>query len=572
MLRLSLFALLVTVGCASEFRRFPLREPMWKDTDLESRSVPCRPDPEEKGKQICRPREYQSSFAWDAADNLIFRPIVRFFAMNHGKEAVNVNSLDEVPDSAWFTNRIGRAPMSVEEIIRGSCEDVIDDENVADGAWLIDRGKPNGANPGFRVKLPDGRKYMFKADVASQPERATGATAIASRIYHAAGWWAACDTVVYVKTSAFKLAPGLTYTDNTGVTRPLDEPALENILRNAARRGDKVRFAASRWIPGKTIGPFTYLGTRDDDPGDVIPHEDRRDLRGARLIAAWLNHFDSREQNSMSTWLADNPDEPDSSPGQTRHYYIDLGDCFGSRWSPDDMWRRLGHAYYFDVDFALADLFTFGLVPRPWDRVDRPKNSIFGYFQAEGFDPAAWRPGYPNPAFARMTERDGAWAARIIARFTDEAIAAAVSVGDFTNPEHTAFLTEQLRLRRDKILRRYFARLSPVTDLVVEKDRVCGVDLARKTNIWPDGLFSYRARARGGARLADLGAARVEELEDGRLCVDLPRVAGDGGVRDDDPSRYLVVEIWNGQAVEPLEAHFYDLGPARGFVLVGIER
>ena len=33
--------------------------------------------------------------------------------------AMNVNTLDEVPDSSWFTNRIGRRDMSIAEIVRG---------------------------------------------------------------------------------------------------------------------------------------------------------------------------------------------------------------------------------------------------------------------------------------------------------------------------------------------------------------------------------------------------------------------------------------------------------------------
>ncbi len=36
--------------------------------------------------------------------------------------------------------------------------------------------------------------------------------------------------------------------------------------------------------------------------------------------------------------------------------------------------------------------------------------------------------------------------------------------------------------------------------------------------------------------------------------------------------RYVVVDLKNGDARGPLRAHLYDLGPARGFRLVGIER
>ena len=33
--------------------------------------------------------------------------------------ALNVNTVDEVPDSSWFTNRIGRHDLSVAEVVKG---------------------------------------------------------------------------------------------------------------------------------------------------------------------------------------------------------------------------------------------------------------------------------------------------------------------------------------------------------------------------------------------------------------------------------------------------------------------
>jgi hypothetical protein len=33
--------------------------------------------------------------------------------------ALNVNTLDEVPDSSWFTNRIGRREMPIAEVVKG---------------------------------------------------------------------------------------------------------------------------------------------------------------------------------------------------------------------------------------------------------------------------------------------------------------------------------------------------------------------------------------------------------------------------------------------------------------------
>jgi hypothetical protein len=536
--QVALAAAVLLAGCATA-GRFPAREPMWRDGDLDARSVPCRTDGE--GRTICRPASYTSSFAWDAADNAVFRPVSRFFAVDPGGEAVNVNSLDEVPDSSWFRNRIGRRPVSRAELFAGSCGDERIDGS--EGVWTIDQGKPNGANPGFRVRLPDGRRYMLKADLPDQREKPTAATAIASRLYHAAGWYAPCDSVVYVRPEDLRLTPGLTVTDNLGVTRPFDRAALDRVLGDASWRDGRVRFAASRWLPGRTLGPWRYEGVAPDDPGDVIPHQDRRDLRGARLLAAWLGRWDTREQNSMRVWISEDPANPDGSPGRVLHYLIDLGDAFGTDWSRDDVSRRMGQAYFLDFGYLASDFVTLGLVTRPWHRVV-PHHPTFAYYAARGFDPERWVGNYPNPAFQRMTERDGAWAARIIARFDDGLIDEAVRVGDFTNPEDSRYLAAQLRGRRDAILRRYLARLSPIADLRVEGDRLCGVDLARRSGVFAASLFTY-----------DAGGLPVTATAGGRVCVALP--AGQG---------YRTVTVRNGQAPGPLVAHLDDRR------LLGLER
>ncbi|NUO53881.1 MAG: hypothetical protein HOV80_33980, partial [Polyangiaceae bacterium] len=97
-------ALSVLVGCAHEPRRFPLKDPVWIDDDLRPVAVPCY-DKEEDGKveKVCRPKDYVSPFAWDVAEKTVFRPLVQLFAADLGFEAKNVNSMDEVPDSSWFT-------------------------------------------------------------------------------------------------------------------------------------------------------------------------------------------------------------------------------------------------------------------------------------------------------------------------------------------------------------------------------------------------------------------------------------------------------------------------------------
>lgn len=566
------FVLLLASGCGGT-RRYALKAPLAKDTDLNPIYVPCHEEEDKKEgkkKQVCMPEEYESPFAWDGANQMVFRPFARVWAIDPPGESVNVNAFDEVADSAWFTNRMGAMAYSPEEVSKGFCDKELD-PNAQDGSWPIDQGKPNGANPGFRVNVPGFGKFMLKADPKGEGERATGATAIASRIYYALGWWAPCDAVVYYRPSVLKLKPGLKVTDNSGVTKDFDEKALKKILDGAPHTGDLVRMGASKWLPGPTLGPFTYSGRRSDDPNDVIDHDDRRDLRGAKVVAAWLGHYDSREQNSMDTWMAADPKKPESSPGYIRHWYLDMGDCFGSQWEDDRVSKRLTRAYTLDTEQVGTDFITLGAIDRPWEHVTRHKT--FNYFNADDFDPDEFKGVYPNPAFKRMVEHDAAWAARKIARFTDAHVAAAVRVAKYSESDDVEWLTKTLIKRRDIILRRYFKKLSPIGELAMSPEgELCGTDLARFSHAFEEASFKYGAKTYAGAAFAPAGDANVKATPDGRVCVTLSHHAADGGSADEDPSRYLIVDIANGQAPGVLRAHLYDLGPKKGFFLAGIER
>src|SRR5262249_54416393 len=182
-----------------------------------------------------------------------------------------------------------------------------------------------------------------------------------------------------------------------------------------------------------------------------------------------------------------------------------------------------------------------------------PPRTLFGYYGPDQFDPDAWRGFYANPAFERMTERDGAWFARIAARFTDEDLDAIARVGDFSDPAQTAYLAKAMAERRDIILRRYFGYVSPISDATLDGDTLCAVDLARRTGVYPKQTYRYEARASGQSLAVDARDA-------GQICMRVPHLGG-----------YIVVEIRNGQARGALKAHLYDLGPA-GFQLAGLER
>lgn len=550
-------------GCAHDPRVFPLRAPVTRDHDLDDVALDCADKAHQKK---CQPADRVSSFAWDAADNSLFRPAHDFLLVKQTGEALDVNALDEIPDTSWFVNRIGQRPMSPDEVFKGSCPDgKMLDPNSGDGSWLIDHGKDNGANPGFRVKV-DGTKFMLKTD-NSQGERATAATTISTRLYYAAGFWAPCDAIVYFRRDMLKLKPGLTVKANVGPEKQFDDKMLQSILDKTPTRVDRYRAAASRWLPGESLGPFSYEGRQADDPNDVVPHEMRRENRGHKLLAAWMNHFDSREQNTMMTWMP----TPGKGPGHghVQHWIIDIGDSFGSEWTVDGFSRRHGHAYLMDFRWMAEDFFSLGIPQRPWDKATHTKGAEdFGYFTEKYFDPTEWKGEYPNPSFQAMTERDGAWMARIIARFEKEHVEAAVRAGDLTNPVHSAFILDVMMKRRAIILKRYFSKLSPLADVHVEGDTLCAVDLARKTGTFDK--FTYVSDVQRGIGPRERTWSRA--TDGGRTCISVPSRAPDSGPADDDASRYVVVDVKNGVADGPLRAHLYDLGPKRGLQLVGIER
>ena len=518
----------------------------------------------------CAPEEYVSPFIWDQVDNVAFAPISRALSIEVSGEAANATSLDEVADSSWFENRIGVTPLSTEQQTLGACtpDDLLPDE-VADGAWIVDHGKDNGSTLGFRVTVAGKGIYMLKADDAGIPERASAASVIGAILYNAAGFSTTCEQVVVIRRAQLTLKVGLTTVNNAGMSVPFDSAALDAVLKSSTQVGKATRMQASKWLPGLALGPFRYIGVRDDDPNDVIAHEDRRELRGSRLLAAWMNHWDSREQNSMDVWLANDSKHTRSSPGYIRHYILDTSDVIGGAMDAPAETLRLGQAYMMSLGDVMLDFVTLGIIERPWDRArPEPTRAKFGLFSVRDFDPEHWKGAYPNPAMLRMTERDGAWMARIIARFTMADLRAIAATGRFRDPKDADYLAEVLFERQHEILARYLTRLSPIANVhLVGTDQLCATDLARSTATVAADRFHYRIVERGSGRRIELAATLGD---DGLVCMH-PISLARAGLRDDARERRVVFEVTNGTTAGPLKIHAFDLG-SRGMFVVGLER
>src|SRR4029434_10862105 len=80
--------------------------------------------------------------------------------------ALNVNTLGEVPDSSWFTHRLGVRDMTVDEIVRGPRQG----DGTTRAMWHV-TGRPDaGITPKFTIKDARGDTYLIKLDPAKFPE------------------------------------------------------------------------------------------------------------------------------------------------------------------------------------------------------------------------------------------------------------------------------------------------------------------------------------------------------------------------------------------------------------------
>src|SRR5690606_12234662 len=221
------------------------------------------------------------------------RRVTRALEVPRPQRALGVNALDEVPDSTWFTNRIGVRELSLDELRRGPAEVGSPEPHLP---WTVKSTKVGGAALGFIITDARGERYVLKFDRVGLPEMETGADAITSRILWAVGYNVPEDHVVYFRPEDLKLAPDAKIKDVFGNARPLLRDELERMLAGAEREPDgRLRGLASRMLDGTWLGGHPGEGVRADDPNDRIPHELRRDLRGAYAIFSWLDHVDRHE-------------------------------------------------------------------------------------------------------------------------------------------------------------------------------------------------------------------------------------------------------------------------------------
>lgn len=478
MRRLLVIALSLAAGCAHDHVgvvRFYDREVVSRVDDR---------------KNIPQPEPYEETLMPYYLDVLFVRRFTRWTEMHDTKRAMNVNAMDEVPDSTWYVNRIAARDVTPEEIRRGPGDGHTPETFKP---WAVKRLKVGGTSVGFVAQDTSGYEFMLKFDTKGYPEVETSADVIVQRLFWALGFNVPDDDVVTFSREELVIADGAKKRDPFGKEQPLTEKDLEDELTRVDLSPDgRYRAQVSRFIPGKLLGGWKVEGTRKDDANDTVPHQHRREVRASKLFHAWVGDIDTKQMNTLDAWVED-PADPEIH--YVKHYFVDFGKSMGA-WRDELHMPYDGWASTLDVGEMAYSLITFGFGYRPWEHMVYPHLRGVGWFESKVFDPDLFEGAYPYYPHTLMDAADGFWAAKLIMRFSPEQIAAAVASARYSDSASADYVTKTLIERQRKIGEVWFRRVTPLDGirLSANGEQLCFDDLLIRHEL-AHGETTYRATA-----------------------------------------------------------------------------
>jgi len=474
--------------------------------------------------------------------------------------AMNVNTVDEVPDSSWFTNRIGHRPLTPEDVANGPDTT----SGPAAGQWTITSSKSDGVTPGFTIKDSSDRLWFLKFDPPGYRAMATGTEVMVTKLMWALGYNVPENHVAYMRREQLVVGDGAKFTPSGGNRRAMRPADLDTLLERADRERDgSYRVVASKALPGKPVGRIRFYDTRPDDPNDIVPHENRRELRAYGVFAAWLNHVDAKAINSLDTLVTEN------GRSFVRHNLLDFGSTLGSGGvAPANYWE--GSEYLVQPGEIGKQILGFGFYIPKWRTTAFYEATSIGRLPQDNrsFDPDSWRPRVPNQAFLHARADDKFWAAQKLMALTNDMLRAAVGAGDFRDPKSEEFLVKALAERRDAIGRAYLTAVNPIADVAMDQEgtltfRNAAVDAdMAKIPAGYQAVWSTFDNATGTTKRIGETSGRTTRI---LAPAGLPAIAG-AFVRVELSSVGAAFQSW----AKPVHAYFRS--QEDGWRLVGFER
>lgn len=478
-----------------------------------------------------------------------------------GVRAHNVNTIDEVPDSSWFTNRILARPVSIPEATRTPR----DGPAPAPGLWTVIAAKETGNAPGFTIEDADGEKWFVSFDARGYPQAATGAILVANKIFWTLGYWQVDNVLTSVRPGQMLLGDTATVRPMSGKPRRMRQSDLAAIFRRAHPSHDgSYRAVAARALPGRPLGGFRYHGTRPDDPNDLVPHEHRRELRALKVFGAWTNLVDLKAGNTLDVLLHE------GGRGRVRHYLQDVGSTFGTgARAPREHFE--GWESLYDKNVTWKRMVSLGFYLKKWQTIPYRESAAIGRFEGEVFDPRAWTPRVPTAALRHAQPDDLFWAARRVMAFSDQMICALVQTAQYTDPRDAQHLAITLMQRRDKIGAAYLSAVLPLVNFSLSASGELVFENAAASAAATLGISPPHGRYHLAWALFDNGTGAVTPL--GETTVSGERATAPGLLPRHD-GRFVRVRLTVVEpAVEtwtPIDVFFRPT--SGGWTLVGLDR
>ena len=134
-------AAIASVDLGAQHRRFYPDDPIWREPMTQDVKSAVR---------------YEPDLPYQTIENLFWRPGDKVL----GQRAKNVNTVDEVPDGAFYVNRAGRVPLTPAMVARGANTG----NGPAPGKWTVVSAKSDGVTPGFTIRDSANELWFIKFD------------------------------------------------------------------------------------------------------------------------------------------------------------------------------------------------------------------------------------------------------------------------------------------------------------------------------------------------------------------------------------------------------------------------
>ena len=405
---------------------------------------------------IDMPQRLEVNDVVEFGDLFVGRPLVEAMRTTRPPPPADINALDEVPRSSWFS------PLDA-------------DVSSFEGAYAVDGGPvppfrvlleraPSGDNGdtkrgGIGIPVVDalGHRFELRRDPKDRVEVRTAAAAITARLVRALGYFTPEVYISDADESDFSAAPGEPFSQsilsgNEPADKHLRATALEKMLTDwleaaPPNKAGNYRFSATRWPPGADIdvGRTPVAGTRSDDANDRVPHENRRTLRAIKLVGAWLGMTRFIPQDLRDVYTGQ------SGEGHLRHYMVGLDRSLGTE-------AIIGKRPEQKNEMIL--LGSLGFAPDPNIPPTQRKYEAIGAI-GEEVNPKEYGPGLPFPPMDATDGADAFWMAKRIASVSEEMVLHAVRAGKVTHRTARRLLFELILARQRRVVEWGYAQTTP---------------------------------------------------------------------------------------------------------------